>query len=61
MHLRRIYKLNNPSLIDEAMLVYFPSQHSYNQEEIFELHLHGSRAVVNALFKELQKLQMRMA
>ena len=59
-HFKKIYN-EKSQVIDEALVLYFPKEHSYNNEEIFEFHLHGSKAVVSALFSELKKLGMRMA
>lgn len=43
------------------MVVYFPSEMSYNKQDMIELHLHGSKAVVDAVFKQLKSMDMRMA
>jgi len=41
------------SLIDNAMVVYFPGPGSFTGEDCAEFHLHGSRAVVSTLQQEL--------
>jgi tRNA U34 5-carboxymethylaminomethyl modifying GTPase MnmE/TrmE len=38
------------------MMVYFEAGKSYSGEDLFELHLHGSKAIVLAVFEELAKL-----
>lgn len=48
-------------MIDEGLVLYFPCESSYNNEELFEFHVHGSKAVVAAIFQELKGLGMRMA
>ena len=50
MQFTRVYN-SSRQIIDEGMVVYFPSTMSYNKEDMVELHLHGSRAVVDAVFK----------
>ncbi len=35
-------------VLDEALVLYFPAPHSFTGEDVAELHLHGSRAVVQA-------------
>ncbi|HEX4113480.1 MAG TPA: tRNA uridine-5-carboxymethylaminomethyl(34) synthesis GTPase MnmE [Stellaceae bacterium] len=35
--------------IDDGVALYFPAPHSYTGEDVVELHVHGSRAVVAAL------------
>lgn len=41
------------SVIDDAVVLYFPQPHSATGEDIAELQLHGSRAVLAAVFEEL--------
>jgi len=36
-------------LIDEGVLLWFPGPNSYTGEDLAEFHVHGSRAVINAL------------
>jgi tRNA modification GTPase len=50
------------SVIDDAVVLYFPRPHSATGEDVAELHVHGSRAVLAAVFDELGKLDgMRAA
>ena len=45
-------KLRHPdthALLDEALLLYFPAPHSFTGEDVVELHIHGSRAVLATL------------
>lgn len=48
MSLRSIY--NSKGIIDKCLIVYFEASKSYSGEDLFELHLHGSKAIVLALF-----------
>ncbi len=50
--LRRIHGQDG-TFIDEALLLRFGEERSYTGEEVLELHIHGSPAVLDALLKEL--------
>lgn len=52
---------SNGEILDQAMLLWFPAPSTVTGEEIAELHLHGSRAVVEACFAALGGLGLRMA
>lgn len=41
------------ALLDQGLVTYFPAPHSFTGESCAELHLHGSRAVVQAVLKAL--------
>ncbi|HEX6958013.1 MAG TPA: tRNA uridine-5-carboxymethylaminomethyl(34) synthesis GTPase MnmE [Ferrovibrio sp.] len=43
-------------LIDEALVLWFEKPHSFTGEDVAELHVHGGRAVLAALFDALAKL-----
>lgn len=47
--------------IDHALLLWFPGPHSFTGEDVAEFHLHGGRAVREALFAALIANQARMA
>jgi tRNA modification GTPase len=54
--------LRNGSTIDSGLVLFFPSPASFTGEDCAELQLHGSRAVINALFEELETIDgVRMA
>jgi len=53
---KKIYKLNNDELIDEGLILWFPSPNSYTGEDMAEFHIHGSKASINALQSELSKI-----
>ena len=48
--LRKINKVNTSELIDEAVILWFPGPESYTGEDMAEIQVHGSKAVVDALF-----------
>ena len=50
--LARLRALQSPTtgeLIDRALVLWFPAPHSFTGEDVVELHLHGGRAVVQAV------------
>ncbi len=47
--------------LDEALVLRFPGPHSYTGEDSAELHLHGGRAVVEAVSQALIALGLRPA
>lgn len=47
--------------LDEALILRFPGPHSYTGEDSAELHLHGGRAVVEAVSQALIDLGLRPA
>ena len=46
---RKFNKFNNNELIDEGILIWFPGPMSYTGEDMAEFHVHGSKAVVDAM------------
>ena len=48
---RKFNYINTNELIDEGILLWFPAPNSYTGEDLAEFHVHGSRAVINALHK----------
>ncbi|NLS05873.1 tRNA uridine-5-carboxymethylaminomethyl(34) synthesis GTPase MnmE [Rhizobium sp. P32RR-XVIII] len=58
----RTIRSRNGSVLDSGLVLFFPSPSSFTGEDCAELQVHGSRAVVNALFDELAAMQdVRMA
>ena len=47
--LLKLYNINTSSLIDEAIVLWFPGPNSYTGEDMAELHVHGSRAIITCL------------
>jgi tRNA modification GTPase len=54
--LRRLRHPETKALIDETLALWFPGPNTETGEDMAELHLHGGRAVVAAVFAELGKL-----
>ena len=44
-------------IIDEGILIWFPGPNSYTGEDMAEFHVHGSRAVVDALYREISLVE----
>jgi tRNA modification GTPase len=51
--IKKIIDPNNLELIDEGIVLWFPGPESYTGEDMAELHIHGSTAVINAIHKTL--------
>ena len=50
---RKINKIKDNKLIDEGILIWFPGPRSYTGEDMAEFHVHGSKAVVEAIHASL--------
>ena len=47
----------NGSVIDRGLVLWMPAPASFTGEDMFELHVHGSRAVVRALARHLESFE----
>lgn len=56
--LRSLYTYPEKILLDKALVFYFNGPKSYTGEDMLELHLHGSKSIVNTLFKTLNNMSM---
>ena len=54
--LSKINKINTSELIDEGLIIWFPGPESYTGEDMAEFHIHGSKAVIEALHNTLSKI-----
>ena len=54
--LRKINKINTSELIDEGIIIWFPGPESYTGEDMAEFHIHGSKAVIEALHVSISKI-----
>lgn len=61
----RLTKIFHPKtniLIDMGLVLWFPAPHSFTGEDVAELHLHGSPAILTAIFEALESIEgVRMA
>jgi len=55
--LRKINNINTSELIDEGIIIWFPGPESYTGEDMAEIHVHGGKAVVLAVQKEISKIK----
>ena len=55
--LRKINKINTSELIDEGIILWFPGPESYTGEDMAEFHVHGSKAVINALHHSVSQVE----
>ncbi|MDC1085581.1 tRNA uridine-5-carboxymethylaminomethyl(34) synthesis GTPase MnmE [Candidatus Pelagibacter ubique] len=55
--LRKINKINTSKLIDEGIILWFPGPESYTGEDMAEFHIHGSKAVIDALHHSISKIE----
>ncbi|MEQ9692790.1 tRNA uridine-5-carboxymethylaminomethyl(34) synthesis GTPase MnmE [Shimia sp. SDUM112013] len=49
----RVLKDQSGRRLDQALVLFFPEKNSFTGEQVVELHLHGSVAVVNAVLRAL--------
>ncbi|WP_300056776.1 tRNA uridine-5-carboxymethylaminomethyl(34) synthesis GTPase MnmE [uncultured Roseobacter sp.] len=49
----RVLRKRNGQVLDHALILVFEAPNSFTGEDILELHLHGSQAVVSAVLEEL--------
>ena len=55
--LRKINNINTSELIDEGIILWFPGPESYTGEDMAEIHVHGSKAVILAVQNEISKVK----
>ena len=55
--LTKFNKNGTKELIDEGVIIWFPAPNSYTGEDLAEFHVHGSRAVINAMHLTISKIK----
>ena len=55
--LRKFNKINTSEVIDEGILLWFPCPESYTGEDMAEFHVHGSKAVIDALHASISEVE----
>jgi tRNA modification GTPase len=55
--LRKINKINTLDLIDEGIILWFPGPESYTGEDMAEIQVHGSKAVIDALHTSISSIE----
>jgi tRNA modification GTPase len=58
---RRLVDPATGEALDDALVLWFPAPASFTGEDVAELHLHGSRAVLSAVMAALSRLGLRLA
>ena len=55
--LRKINNINTSELIDEGIIIWFPGPESYTGEDMAEIHVHGGKAVIEAIHDSISKVK----
>ena len=55
--LRNINKINTSELIDEGIILWFPGPESYTGEDMAEIQVHGSKAVIDAIHSSISTIE----
>jgi len=55
--LRKVYKIHTSELIDEGIILWFPGPNSYTGEDMAEIQVHGSKAVIDALKLSISQIE----
>ena len=55
--LTKFNKNGTKELIDEGVVIWFPAPNSYTGEDLAEFHVHGSRAVIDAMHSSISKIK----
>jgi len=55
--IKKINKINTNELIDEGIIIWFPAPESYTGEDMAEFHVHGSRAVIQAIHDSISQVE----
>ena len=54
--LNKIREIKTNELIDEGIIIWFPGPDSYTGEDMAELHVHGSSAVIKSILDNISKI-----
>ena len=54
--LSKIYDFETNEIIDKGLIIWFPGPDSFTGEDLLELHIHGSKAVISATLSLLSKI-----
>lgn len=54
-------RARNKNVIDQGLVLFFPSPHSFTGDDVAEVQIHGGKAVVDAVLSELANLGCRHA
>jgi tRNA modification GTPase len=54
---RKINKINTSELIDEGIILWFPGPQSYTGQDMAEIQVHGSKAVIDAIHSSISHIE----
>ena len=54
--LRKMNNINTNELIDEGLIIWFPGPESYTGEDMAEIQVHGSHAVIEAILNSISQM-----
>lgn len=54
--LKALYSPSTKEVLDKSLVLWFPGPRSFTGEDVVELHVHGSRAVIKGVFEALEHL-----
>lgn len=54
--LRKLHAPVSTEILDRSLIIWFPGPASFTGEDVFELHVHGGRAVIDGVFRALSNL-----
>jgi len=54
--LKSLYSPVTKDVLDQSLVLWFPGPRSFTGEDVVELHVHGSRAVIKGVFEALEHL-----
>ena len=54
--LKKVNNINRNEVIDEGIIIWYPGPHSYTGEDMAEIQVHGSRAVVETLLNSISQM-----
>lgn len=60
-YLKKIYDLESNEVLDEVIITYFKSPHSFTGEDVIEISCHGSPIILRQIIDYCLKLDARMA
>ena len=55
--LRKLKNINTSQLIDEGIVIWFPGPESYTGEDMVEIQIHGSKAVIEAIHSNISLIK----
>ena len=55
--LKKVSNINGSEVLDEGIIIWFPGPKSYTGEDMAEIHVHGSKAVVKALLNSISQVK----